>query len=83
MAKVETITIDVSGKKVEMSMEDARELHSELAKLFDSPEIPQYYYPVIVQREYSVPPFWHPNPVWAGSTSDTLPSPANANDIYF
>lgn len=66
ISKIEVSTKD--GKKVELSLEEAKDLHSQLDELFGqktAPYIP--YSPIIIERH--VRPYWQQyNPVWRDNT---------------
>lgn len=42
---IKKITIDIDGKEIEMTLEQAKALHRELGQLFDSPTPIYPYYP--------------------------------------
>ena len=66
ITKIELTTKD--GNKVELSLDEAKDLHGQLDELFGQKSatyIP--YYPIIIDR--TVRPWWQPyNPVWGNGT---------------
>lgn len=72
--KVEITSIKLklkSGQIIEVTSEEARDIHSELSKLFEKEKeyvpYPIYpSYPIIIEKDY-----WQPNYIWA-STSSTV-----------
>ena len=69
MEKVTGIEIEVGGKKILLSEEEARKLHSDLDKLFGHSTINPW---IIRYRDYE--PIRYPEIVWSDHTSaDPLP----------
>ena len=65
--KISKIVLEVGGKKIEMSLSEARELKQILNDTFPDKEtvfIPST--PVIIKRQW---PYWRPYETWCGNTS--------------
>lgn len=65
--EITKITLGTKGGiKVELSLEEAKELHGQLDTLFGSKVAYVPGYPIYMERNY---PYWQPyRPVWSGNT---------------
>lgn len=52
--KVKTVTIDINGKKLELTLEEARELHKELGQIFNTKT--EFVFPPNPIRETPIAP---------------------------
>ncbi len=75
LTKIELETSD--GKKIELSLDEAKELHDQLHELFGAKFVP--FAPIIIERDYHTWPRWVEAPntgtpypqlpqIWCGTT---------------
>lgn len=64
--QIKKIVIEIDGKEIFLSIENAKKLHEVLDELFQ--KNPQTYFPspIIIER-YRDLPYWHSGPTWGSS----------------
>jgi len=67
--RLTSITLETKGgKEIELTIDEARELHKQLHELFGTKERIFPPAPVIIERDRWAPPYWRYPPTWCGDT---------------
>lgn len=68
--KIEKIVIEFNGKKIDLSIKDAKELQKVLDELFGE-KTTRISYPVYIERPYYHKPYWYGDRVWCSTMAQT------------